>query len=1245
MKITSLRSLSLALLLAVTGSLFAQPANDDCSGAVELFPSNTCNPIDGDVGGTTQSVPAIWCDGWTGVADDDVWYKFTATETTHAIQLGISGDWDPVIDIRSGGCDGTNIDCVNGTYKLMTGLNIGETYYVRIYHWEATLPSNTAFTICLLDGLIPPPNDDCSGAIELIPSLDCNMVFGDVANATESIPPITCNGWTGVANDDVWYRFTATDVTHTIILGILGTWDPVIDIRSGGCNGTNIACGDTPNTVVTGLTIGETYYVRIYHWFLSQPSPTSFGICLVGPAPATCDADAGTLSADSPVCLVAGSADISATPNGDAVVPPGYETMYVLTQGMGQVIVDVFTDPAFTVNAADDYAIHTLVYDPNTLDLSGVLPGVTPLSDITDQLIQGGGSVCGSSDVSGAAITVQECTTCDASAGSISPTQDPVCLVDGAAEISGVPDGNMIVPPGYEVLYLLSGSSMIQQVSADPVFTVDMADVFTIHTLVYDPATFDPGTIVLGASTIDEVNGQMIQGGGTICGSLDQGGASIMVGVCVPCDAVAGTSIADVTPVCLLAGEAQISATPDGNGVVPDGYAVAYLLSQGPGQLVMQVSVGASFTVTQADGYAIHELVYDPNVIDLGVLTPGETSIQEIIDFFIDNAGFICGSIDPVGAVFVVEDCNSCLAEAGGLTAVEPIACLVGGMADLSATPDGNAVIPVGYEILYVLTQGPGLVIMELGAMPTFSATQAGDYAIHTLVHDPNTLDLSGVVLGSTPLSDIESQLIQAGGLICGSLDVTGAAITVQECVPCDADAGTLTIDEASVCLFQGTTQVGAMPNGDIVVPDGYEVAYALSQGANLTIVALNGGPVFPITVPGTYLIHTLVYDPNTIDVGLIELGLTTGFDIYTLLVQGGGDICGAIDLVGATVVVNDCAPANDDCISAFPLPINAVNDCPANAVSGDNTYATMDGGDPSCDDPGSNVLDMWYTFNSGENTEVTITLDHGTMEDWAVVVTDGCGGNELICLIQPVVPIVLTTDPFVDYIVRVYSNYTFGNGGQFGLCISGDSPSVVCDGGTVQTGMGSFTVDVCQDTEADIIDFLTSSVSAENYEFILTDDNDQIIAVLPGGSLDFNSAPLGLYRVWGVSFNGTLVGADPGELITALSTSGSCVDLSDNYVLVNVEICDGLASASAGSWNIFPNPGSGDFSLSSFGIDGLTRIDVVDMNGRTVHSERRAMVSGQPQTFHLRGMLAQGVYSVRLTGDTGSATLRLIVQ
>jgi hypothetical protein len=119
-----------------------------------------------------------------------------------------------------------------------------------------------------------------------------------------------------------------------------------------------------------------------------------------------CDADAGTLSGGGTACFEDGAATLTATADGNAVVPAGFSTVYVLTEGAGLVIIDAGASPEFVVDAEGDYTIHTLVYDANTLDLGIVEFGVTTGFDVNGLLIQGGGTICASLDVAGAAFTV-----------------------------------------------------------------------------------------------------------------------------------------------------------------------------------------------------------------------------------------------------------------------------------------------------------------------------------------------------------------------------------------------------------------------------------------------------------------------------------------------------------------------------------------------------------------------------------------------------------------------------------------------------------------------------------------------------------------------------------------------------------------------------------------------------------------------------------------------------------------------
>jgi len=206
-----------------------------------------------------------------------------------------------------------------------------------------------------------------------------------------------------------------------------------------------------------------------------------------------------------------------------------------------------------------------------------------------------------------------------------------------------------------------------------------------------------------------------------------------------------------------------------------------------------------------------------------------------------------------------------------------------------------------------VLTEGAGLVIVQAGGSPEFTVDAEGSYTIHTLVYDANTLDLGIVEFGVTTGFDVNGLLIQGGGAICASLDVAGAAFTVEICAePCDADAGTLS-GGGTVCFENDSATLSATADGNSNVPAGFSTAYVLTEGAGLVIVQAGATPEFTVAAEGTYTIHTLVYDANTLDLGIVEPGVTTGFDVNGLLIQGGGDICASLDVAGAVFTVEIC--------------------------------------------------------------------------------------------------------------------------------------------------------------------------------------------------------------------------------------------------------------------------------------------------------------------------------------------------
>ncbi|RIA10005.1 putative secreted protein (Por secretion system target) [Flavobacteriaceae bacterium MAR_2010_72] len=151
----------------------------------------------------------------------------------------------------------------------------------------------------------PPSNDFCSGAITLIEETS----IPDAASATPTAGTLlggagtdvdaeSCGGSSGNARDDVWFKFVAQTTNANITIEPNNSHDFVLTLYSGDCNSLSyLDCSDSNiNTPAfeeinySGLTIGNTYYVRTYYFGNNTPASPTFNIKIWTPGTAT-DAD------------------------------------------------------------------------------------------------------------------------------------------------------------------------------------------------------------------------------------------------------------------------------------------------------------------------------------------------------------------------------------------------------------------------------------------------------------------------------------------------------------------------------------------------------------------------------------------------------------------------------------------------------------------------------------------------------------------------------------------------------------------------------------------------------------------------------------------------------------------------------------------------------------------------------------------------------------------------------------------
>ena len=275
--------------------LSSPPINDECANAVSLSPANTCVATTGTVNLATLSGVTVTCSGT--VSDDDVWYYFQATGASHTVTVTGSGI-APVLEVFNAVAPGTSATCLGSSIICNASATLGATisssfyttvgqyYFVRVYNYGGAATATTgAFTICLINP--PPPNDECAGAISITPHTYCTTTSGYVDAATQSLPA-TCAGTT--ANEDVWYSFVATATSHIVTVTGSASFDPVFEVYSIACGATSLGCtnanstlGGTETATLTGLTVGATYWVRVYEAGSGVPATTTFTICVSTP--------------------------------------------------------------------------------------------------------------------------------------------------------------------------------------------------------------------------------------------------------------------------------------------------------------------------------------------------------------------------------------------------------------------------------------------------------------------------------------------------------------------------------------------------------------------------------------------------------------------------------------------------------------------------------------------------------------------------------------------------------------------------------------------------------------------------------------------------------------------------------------------------------------------------------------------------------------------------------------------------
>jgi len=256
------------------------PPNDFCNGAIPITPTpdgTACStsfmlPFQTDF--TTRSGTGS-CNIYSNSFDQ--WFTWTATTRGLIFDSQLPGL--PGISIYSSCSNaeiGNFIECVTPGFTriMLGGWEIGDELLIQIFD-NAQSPTNVTFCLETLNIVMPPPNDDCSGAIPIEPAPTETGCSPSAAfplpflldGTTDSGVPSTCSS----SGNDQWFTWTATEAG--LVFSSRYPGNPGISIFANctdAAQGNEIACAE-PNPSglyekLRGWNIGDELLIQIYDY-------------------------------------------------------------------------------------------------------------------------------------------------------------------------------------------------------------------------------------------------------------------------------------------------------------------------------------------------------------------------------------------------------------------------------------------------------------------------------------------------------------------------------------------------------------------------------------------------------------------------------------------------------------------------------------------------------------------------------------------------------------------------------------------------------------------------------------------------------------------------------------------------------------------------------------------------------------------------------------------------------------------
>ena len=162
----------------------------------------------------------------------------------------------------------------------------------------------------------------------------------------------------------------------------------------------------------------------------------------------------------------------------------------------------------------------------------------------------------------------------------------------------------------------------------------------------------------------------------------------------------------------------------------------------------------------------------------------------------------------------------------------------------------------------------------------------------------------------SSPRTVLTREELTAGSYSFTLVNAAGCSLTqnltVADNCACAAENSIVRAEETDVCLANNSAEIAIVAVTPPVIPVDYGCSYLLADVASGNVMRTNKSGRFTVAGSATYSIHQLIYDSLALNPTQFGPGATVQ-QVESMLVQGGGAICGALTTYGARITTAQC--------------------------------------------------------------------------------------------------------------------------------------------------------------------------------------------------------------------------------------------------------------------------------------------------------------------------------------------------